>query len=86
MKVKSFLLQKVPEPHRYFVTHWNSETYIEMTYSYVGVNGSGVDFDNLAESVDEKLYFAGEVRIQLRCDSQICYCYAFLSLMSLTNV
>ena len=50
-------------PGKYFVSHWSREEHIEMTYSYVGINGSGADYDNLAESIDAKVYFAGEVNV-----------------------
>ncbi|XP_065063075.1 lysine-specific histone demethylase 2-like [Rhopilema esculentum] len=57
---KMFPKQTVDKPSKYFVTRWGSEEHIEMTYSYIGVNASGEDYDVLAETIDEKIYFAGE--------------------------
>ena len=48
-------------PTNYFVSHWSKEEHIEMTYSFIGLNGNGKDYDTLEETIDEKIYFAGEV-------------------------
>ncbi len=48
-------------PKKYFVSRWSREENIEMTYSYVGINGCGDDYDKIAEEIDGKLFFAGEV-------------------------
>ncbi|KAG1655688.1 Lysine-specific histone demethylase 1B [Nymphon striatum] len=44
----------------WIVSHWKTDEHAQMSYSYVKTNGSGRDYDVIAESVDDKLYFAGE--------------------------
>eukprot|EP00794_Sanderia_malayensis_P012038 gene12038-13280_t len=57
---KMFPEEKISSPEKYFVSRWSKEENIEMTYSYVGLNGCGDDYDKLAEDIDGKLFFAGE--------------------------
>ena len=45
------------------VTRWSREKHIEMAYSYVGTDGCGEDYDSMEKTVDNKVYFAGEVSI-----------------------
>ncbi|KAK1789248.1 hypothetical protein P4O66_015183, partial [Electrophorus voltai] len=57
-----FKEQEVPDPVKYFVTHWSQDTWSRMTYSFVKTGGSGEAYDVIAEDVQGKVFFAGEVR------------------------
>jgi len=53
--------EKVPNPSSYLVSNWANDEHIKMAYSYVKVGSSGKDLDLVAKSVNNQLYFAGEV-------------------------
>ncbi|KAK3526362.1 hypothetical protein QTP70_025155 [Hemibagrus guttatus] len=52
--------QEVPDPLKYFVTHWSKDIWSQMSYSFVKTGGSGEAYDIIAEDVQGKIYFAGE--------------------------
>ncbi|XP_067268067.1 lysine-specific histone demethylase 2 isoform X3 [Chanodichthys erythropterus] len=58
-----FQEQDVPDPVKYFVTHWSKDSWSQMSYSFVKTGGSGEAYDIIAEDVQGKLFFAGEVRL-----------------------
>jgi len=57
---KIFTGETVPDPTAQIISHWGDDTYTRMAYSYVKVGSSGQDLDILANTVNDKLYFAGE--------------------------
>lgn len=57
------VLKDVPDPVKYFVTHWSKDSWSRMSYSFVKTGGSGEAYDIIAEDVQGKLFFAGEVRL-----------------------
>ena len=58
---KTLCLQHEPEVVRHVVTNWSGNSYAGVAYSYLPVGVSGQLYDQLAEPVDNKLFFAGEV-------------------------
>lgn len=54
-------LQDVPDPVKYFVTRWCKDKWSQMSYSFVKTGGSGEAYDIIAEDVQGKIFFAGEV-------------------------
>ncbi len=53
--------ENVPPPEGTAISRWGAEPYSQMSYSYVAVGSSGEDYDILAEEVEGRVYFAGEV-------------------------
>ncbi|XP_047337437.1 lysine-specific histone demethylase 1 homolog 2 [Impatiens glandulifera] len=50
----------VPNPIQTICTRWGSDNFSFGSYSHVSVKSSGSDYDIMAESVDDRLFFAGE--------------------------
>lgn len=57
---KIFPHKEIPPPKKYFVTCWKKDPYARMAYSYIKTHGSGDEYDKMAQSVNGRLYFAGE--------------------------
>lgn len=45
------------------MTRWSTDLWSQMSYSFVKTGGSGEAYDILAEDVQGKLFFAGEVML-----------------------
>lgn len=60
MQVLRTCYRTAPYPLRYCVTRWSSDPLARGAYSYIPVGSSGEDYDKLAASVGETLFFAGE--------------------------
>lgn len=50
----------IPEPEDIVRTTWATDPIFGGSYSFVPVGGSNDDFEKLAKSIDDKLFFAGE--------------------------
>ncbi|KAH6823634.1 LSD1-like 1 [Perilla frutescens var. hirtella] len=50
----------VPDPVQAVCTRWGQDQFSYGSYSYVAVGASGDDYDILAESVADRVFFAGE--------------------------
>ncbi len=58
---KSFGKDKVPDPLSSTVTKWHSEEWSRGSYSFIGVNATGVHYDRMASPIYENtVFFAGE--------------------------
>lgn len=60
-----YSLQSVPEPTKSYVTEWYKDSFSKMSYSYIKPGGSGEVYETLADSVNDRVFFAGEVRINV---------------------
>ncbi|XP_048462625.1 lysine-specific histone demethylase 1B isoform X1 [Rhincodon typus] len=59
-----FKEEEVPDPVRYFVTHWSKDPWAQMAYSFIKAGGSGEAYDIIAEDIQGKVFFAGEVLVK----------------------
>ncbi|KAM3287642.1 lysine-specific histone demethylase 1 1 [Capsicum chacoense] len=50
----------VPDPLQAVCTRWGQDQFSYGSYSYVAIGASGDDYDILAESVGDRVFFAGE--------------------------
>lgn len=51
---------EVPKPLQAICTRWGTDKFTYGSYSYVAIGSSGDDYDILAESVCDRVFFAGE--------------------------
>ena len=49
-----------PKPSQYIISRWRKDPLARGSYSYVGPEATGEDYDILGEPVDQALFFAGE--------------------------
>ena len=49
----------------FFVTRWSKDVWAQMSYSFVKTGGSGEAYDIIAEDLQGKVFFAGEVSFSI---------------------
>ena len=58
--LKTMFGRNIPEPKRVLVTRWGSDPFTQGGYSYPSVGAKPKDFQQMGESVNDRLFFAGE--------------------------
>ena len=53
--------QEIPPPIGHVVSRWGADPFAQMSYSYAAVGSGGDDYDVLAEDIEGRVFFAGEV-------------------------
>ncbi|KAG0250342.1 hypothetical protein BG011_008416 [Mortierella polycephala] len=53
-------IRPIPAPIETVVTRWAQDEFAQGSYSFVGKEGTGEDYDLLAKPVENRLFFAGE--------------------------
>jgi monoamine oxidase len=54
--------QDIPPPIGHVVSRWGADPFAQMSYSYAAVGSGGEEYDVLAEDVEGRVFFAGEVK------------------------
>lgn len=57
---KMYPAKKVPNPVETIITRWQKDVFSRGSYSYVGPEATGEDYNLLSKSIDDTIYFAGE--------------------------
>lgn len=60
MLKRIYKLDKKPQPTSTVITSWESDKYARGSYSYVGIGASASDYNELARTLLNRLYFGGE--------------------------
>lgn len=60
---RMFPNQEVPTPVGHMVSRWGADPFAQMSYSYAAVGSGGEDYTVLAEEVEDRIFFAGEVGV-----------------------
>lgn len=60
---RMFPNQEVPPPIGHVVSRWGADPFAQMSYSYAAVGSGGEEYDVLAEDIEGRVFFAGEVSI-----------------------
>lgn len=58
--LKKYFGENIPTPEQFFITRWLADPFSQGSYSYLGVGATREDRNQLAEPIDDKIYFAGE--------------------------
>lgn len=52
--------KSVPAPKRFIASHWGKDAWSRGSYSFIPLGATGEEYEILAESVENKIFFAGE--------------------------
>src|SRR5271155_1099870 len=52
--------ESLPRPVQAIVSRWRQDPFARGSYSFIGPEATGKDYDTLGEPVDQKVFFAGE--------------------------
>jgi hypothetical protein len=52
--------ESLPRPVQAIVSRWRQDRFARGSYSFIGPEATGKDYDTLGEPVDERVFFAGE--------------------------
>lgn len=58
---RMFPHDQIPVPLGSMVSRWGADPFAQMSYSYAAVGSSGEDYDSMAEDIEGRIFFAGEV-------------------------
>ena len=60
LRILSRIYKEIPAPINYLVTRWASDPFTKGSYTSIRPDGSGEDYDIIAQPLANKLFFAGE--------------------------